>query len=71
VLGPTVSKTGAAKALRMVLEKIEADGIPNLVMKMEKRAANRFVNIVKASRLLVKLPEDVRESVKTMLSSDI
>src|ERR1700675_3860400 len=45
--GSTVSKAAAANALRMVLDKIEADGLPALVTKMEKRAAVRIVKLQK------------------------
>jgi hypothetical protein len=69
--GPSVSKTEAIKALRTVLEKIEADGLPNLVLKMDKRAANRFVNVAKSSKLLAKLPDEARENVRMMLHSDL
>jgi len=60
--GPTVSKAAAANALHMVLEKLEADGLPALVTKMEKRAAIRIVKFqkdaAKAAKLLEKLPPD-------------
>jgi hypothetical protein len=73
--GPTVSKNSAITALRMVLEKIETDGLPALVTKMEKRAATRLVklqkDVAKASKLLVKLPPEVRENMKQTLSLDL
>jgi hypothetical protein len=73
--GPTVSKTSGITALRMVLEKIEVDGLPVLVTKMEKRAATRLVKLqkdaVKASKLLEKLPPEVRDNVKRTMSLDL
>lgn len=73
--GPTVSKNSAITALRMVLEKIEADGLPALVTKMEKRAATRLVKLqkdaVKASKLLEKLPPEVRDNVKRTMGLDL
>jgi hypothetical protein len=45
--GSAVSKASATKALQMVLDKIETDGLPSLVTKMEKRAATRLVNLQK------------------------
>jgi hypothetical protein len=73
--GPTVSKASAITALRMVLEKIETDGLPALVTKMEKRAATRLVKLhkdaVKASKLLEKLPPEVRENMKQTLSLNV
>jgi hypothetical protein len=70
--GPTVSKASAITALRMVLEKIDTDGLPALVTKMEKRAATRLVKLqkdaAKAAKLLNKLPPDVRDSVKQTMS---
>jgi hypothetical protein len=73
--GPTVSKAAAADALRMVLEKIETDGLPALVTKMEKRAATHLVKLqkdaVKASKLLERLPPEVRDNVKRTMSVDL
>jgi hypothetical protein len=73
--GPTVSKASAIAALRMVLEKIEAEGLPALVTSMEKRAATRLVKLqkdaVKASKLLEKLPPEVRDNVKRTMSLDL
>ena len=73
--GPAVSKTSAITALRMVLEKIEADGLPALVTKMEKRAATRLVKLqkdaAKASKLLEKLPPEVRDNVKRTMGLDL
>jgi hypothetical protein len=73
--GSTVSKTAATNALRMVLEKIETDGLPALVTKMEKRAATRIVKLqkdaAKAFKLLEKLPPEVRDNVKRTMSLDI
>ena len=73
--GPTVSKAAATNALRMVLEKIEADGLPALVATMEKRAATRLVklkkDVAKASKLLEKLPPDIRDNVKQTLSLNV
>jgi hypothetical protein len=73
--GPTVSKAGAITALRMVLEKIEVDGLPVLVTKMEKRAATRLVklqkDVAKTSKLLEKLPPEVRDTVKRTMSLDL
>lgn len=74
-VGPAVSKASATTALQMVLNKIESDGLPSLVTKMEKRVATRLVNLqkdaAKASKLLTKLPDDVRADVKRMLELDI
>jgi DNA polymerase III sliding clamp (beta) subunit (PCNA family) len=73
--GPTVLKTAATNALRMVLAKIEADDLPSLVMTMEKRAATRLLKLqkdaAKASKMLTKLPEEVRADVKRILTLDI
>ena len=56
----------------MVLNKIESDGLPSLVTKMEKRAATRLVKLqkdaAKASKLLTKLPPEVRDDVKRIWS---
>jgi hypothetical protein len=69
--GSAVAKADAIKVLRMVLEKIEADGLPNLVLTMDKRAAGRFVNVAKSSKLLATLPDEVRQNVRMMLHSDL
>jgi hypothetical protein len=69
--GSAVAKADAIKVLRMVLEKIEADGLPNLVLTMDERAAGRFVNVAKSSKLLATLPDEVRQNVRTMLHSDL
>jgi hypothetical protein len=73
--GPTVSKASAITALRILLEKIEADGLPALVTEMEKRAATRLVNLqkdaAKAAKLLNKLPPEVRENMKQTLSLNV
>jgi hypothetical protein len=59
----------------MVLYKIETDGLPSLVTKMEKRAATRLVKLqkdaAKASKLLANVPEESRAQVKRMLDLDI
>ena len=73
--GSTVSKAAATNALRMVLDKIEADGLPALVTKMEKRAAVRIVKLqkdtAKAAKLLDKLPPEVRDNMKQTLNLEI
>jgi hypothetical protein len=73
--GPTVSKAAATNALRTVLEKIEVDGLPVLVTKMEKRAATRLVKLqkgaLKASKLLEKLPPEVRDNMKRTMSLEL
>jgi hypothetical protein len=70
-VGSGLSKPDVVKALRMVLEMIEMEGLPNAVLKMDKRAANRFVSLAKSSKLLSKLPDEVRENAKMMLQSDL
>ena len=73
--GPTVSKASAITALRMLLEKIEAEGLPALVTSMEKRAATRLVKLqkdaVKVSKLLEKLPPEIRDNVKCTMSLNV
>jgi hypothetical protein len=73
--GPAVSKASAAKALQMVRDRIETEGLPSLVMKMEKRAAMRLVKLqkdaAKASKLLTKVPDEVRADIKRMLTFEI
>ena len=74
-VGSSVSKNSAITALRMVLEKIEAEGLPALVTSMEKRAATRLVKLqkdaAKASKLLDKLPHEVRDNMKRTMRMDI
>jgi hypothetical protein len=73
--GSAVSNALAIRALRMVQDKIEADGLPSLVTNMEKRAATRLVKLqkdaAKASKLLANVPEESRAQVKRMLDLDI
>jgi hypothetical protein len=57
--GPTVSKTSAITALRMVLEKIETDGFPTLVTKMGKRTATPLVKLQKDPAKAPKLLENL------------
>jgi hypothetical protein len=60
--------------MRMVSEKIETDGLLALVAKMAKRAATHIVvqkDTIKASKLLDKLPPEVRDNVKRTVSLDI
>jgi hypothetical protein len=72
---PTVSKASAITALRMLLEKIEAEGLPALVTSMEKRAATRLVKLqkdaVKVSKLLEKLPPEIRDNMKCTMSLNV
>jgi hypothetical protein len=73
--GPAVLKASATNALQLVLAKIEADDLPSLVTTMEKRAATRLIKLqkdaAKASKLLTKLPDEMRADLKRILTLDI
>jgi hypothetical protein len=73
--GPAVSKDSAIKALQMVLDKIETEGLPCLVTKVEKRIATRLMKLQKdvaeSSNQMAELSKEVRAQVKRIFTLDI